>query len=103
MSELRRRDAHGIDDVPDAMSEEILSFLECRDCDAARRVAQRAAHDVDRLRSLHVGTQHATESANVRAHALEVTIELAAIEHERGRFEFGQLHGALAYNWRRTV
>jgi hypothetical protein len=103
VSELRRRNAHGIDDVPDAMSEEILGFLESRDGDAARRVAQRPAHDIDRLRSLHVGTQHATEPADVRAHALEVAIQLAAIEHERGRFEFGQLHEALAYNCRRMV
>jgi hypothetical protein len=41
-----------------------------------------------------VGTQHAAKAADVRIHALEVAIELAAIQDERGCFQLGQLHQA---------
>src|SRR5678815_1313641 len=55
---FRRRYADCINDVADAMSEEVLGLLERRDGDAALRVAQRTTHDIDRLRRLHVRTQH---------------------------------------------
>ena len=74
------RDADGIDDVADAVGEEVFGFLERRDRDATRRVAQRASHHIDRLGGFHVRTQHAAQTADVRTHAFEVAIELGSIE-----------------------
>jgi hypothetical protein len=67
--------------------------LRSRDGDGARRVAQRwRTTSIDF--AVFTWGRNTPPSPRVRIHALEVAIELAAIEHERGCFQSGQLHQA---------
>ena len=101
MGKLVRRDTDGVEDVRHPVRQKVLRFFQRRHrdaarlaLDAARRAFESPAHDVHRLRRLHVRTERHLELREMLAHAADVVVEPGAIEDENRRFEVGELHAA---------
>jgi len=85
--ELAGRDAHGVEDVGEAVGEELLSLFERGNGDRTRPIFQRHAHDFDALGRLDVRPQRDAESGEFAAHPCEIALHLRPVEDQRRRFE----------------
>ena len=103
--ELLRRDADGVENVGDAVAGEILRLGQRRDGDAAGLAGDRQARHVDRLGGLHVRAQRHAVARKRARHGADVALQDAAVEHQAGRRQIGELHAGsdVQLAWRRSA
>jgi hypothetical protein len=96
--QFHRRDADRVENVGDAVREEITRLGERRDGDRKFRARGEHAENVDRFGGLDVRAQRDPERAHLVAHPRRVALEARAIEEEGrgGEVEDGSWHGPLA-------
>ena len=89
-------DADRVQDVGDAVGEELLGLLQCGYGDRTVRRGHQPPRDVDALGGLHVGTEADTEVRNMPPHPVDIPGHPVFVDHERRRGEVVELHSGHA-------
>ena len=90
LHQLARRDAHGVEDVVKACSEELLGFFQGRDSDAARTRRALALRHLNALGRLHMRAQAHAQGIHARLHRRNVAGEALLVEQGGGGGDVAQ-------------
>jgi hypothetical protein len=91
--QLPRRNSDRVENVGEAVGEEMLRLPQRRDGDPARLRLDGKAHRVDRLGRLDVRPQRHAEAGKALAHSCDVAGEARPVEDQGRRFEVNDMHG----------